>query len=123
LGQANTGIARAARKEEQEQTLVASIRLKYVKAYIDRLGKARHYLRKPGIKSIALPGLPGSAEFMNAYQALIAIPGIDSRVQIGASRTRAGSISSMIAGYLASAKFSALAPTSKAQYQRFLESL
>jgi integrase len=103
---------------------VIKIRLPYINSYVDRLGKVRHYLRKPGIKPVALPGLPGSDEFMGAYTAALAgIPGTDTRIQIGSSRTRAGSISAMIAGYLASAKFANLAPTSKAQYQRFLEDL
>jgi hypothetical protein len=43
---------------------VASIRLKFVKAYVDRHGKARHYFRKPACKPVALPGLVGSDEFM-----------------------------------------------------------
>jgi hypothetical protein len=30
---------------------------KYVHGFIDRHGKPRHYLRKPGHKAIALPGL------------------------------------------------------------------
>ena len=36
---------------------MANIRLKFVKAYVDRHGKARHYLRKPGCKPLALPGV------------------------------------------------------------------
>jgi hypothetical protein len=46
---------------------VANIRLKFVKSYVDRHGKVRHYIRKPGCKPIALPGLVGSDEFMRAY--------------------------------------------------------
>src|SRR5262245_64497534 len=86
---------------------VASIRMKFVKAYVDRHGKARHYFRQPGRKSIALPGLPGSDEFMAAYgQALADTP----RVEIAARQTRAGSINAMVIGYLGSAAFAALVP-------------
>jgi len=53
---------------------MANIRLRYVKAYVDRHGKARHYFRKPGCKPVALPGLPGSDEFMAAYSAALANP-------------------------------------------------
>jgi integrase len=99
---------------------VANIRLRYVKAYVDRHGKARHYVRKPGCKPTALPGIVGSDEFMAAYgEALANSP----RVEVAATRTRAGSISAMIVGYLGSADFHNLASSSKRQYQRILEGL
>lgn len=98
---------------------MANIRLRYVKAYVDRHGKARHYLRKPGCKSVPLPGLPGSDEFMTAYgEALDNTP----RVEVAATRTRAGSISAMIVGYLGSAAF-ALASASQKKYRSILEGL
>ena len=99
---------------------MASIRLKFVKAYVDRHGKARHYFRKPGCKPVPLPGLVGSDEFMAAYgQALANTP----RVEIAATRTRAGSISAMVIGYLGSADFHNLVPASQRQYRRILEGL
>jgi hypothetical protein len=48
---------------------LVSFRLKYVHAFKDRHGKPRHYFRRPGQKRVPLPGLPGSAEFIAAYQA------------------------------------------------------
>ena len=99
---------------------MASIRLKFVKAYVDRHGKARHYLRRPGHKAVTLPGLPGSDEFMAAYgEALANTP----RVEVAATRTRAGSISAMVVGYLGSSDFAHLAPTSQGQYRRIFEGL
>jgi len=97
---------------------VANIRLKFVKAYLDRHGKARHYLRQPGRKPVALPGLPGSDEFMAAYGAALADT---PRVEIAARQTRAGSISAMVVGYLGSADFAGLALTSKDQYRQNFE--
>jgi|SRR5262245_2151161 len=92
--------------------------MKFVKAYVDRHGKARHYFRQPGRKSIALPGLPGSDEFMAAYgQALADTP----RVEIAARQTRAGSINAMVIGYLGSAAFAALVPASQQTYRRIFE--
>jgi hypothetical protein len=44
------------------------IKLKYVNEYIDRHGKVRRYFRRPGSRAIPLPGLPGSIEFIAAYQ-------------------------------------------------------
>jgi hypothetical protein len=38
------------------------IKLPYVHSPRDRHGKQRHF-RKPGVKRVPLPGLPGSAEF------------------------------------------------------------
>ena len=47
------------------------IGLKHVNAFRDRHGQVRHYFRRPGCKSVPLPGLPGSAEFMQAYRAAL----------------------------------------------------
>src|SRR5215831_11394365 len=99
---------------------MANIRLRYVKAYVDRHGKARHYFRKPGCKPIALPGLPGSDEFMVAYSAAMANA---PRVEVAATRTRAGSVGAMVAGYLGSAAFHNLAPISQRQYRRIFDGL
>ena len=50
---------------------MTKLRLKYIHAYNDRHGKRRLRVRLPGRKEIPLPGLPGSAEFMAAYQAAL----------------------------------------------------
>ena len=44
------------------------IRLRYVDRFVDRHGHVRHYFRRPGCKRIALPGVPGSDEFMAGYK-------------------------------------------------------
>jgi hypothetical protein len=44
------------------------IRLKYVHAFRDRTGRMRYYFRRHGIRT-ALPGSPGSKEFVEAYAA------------------------------------------------------
>ena len=46
--------------------------LRYVNEYRDVRGKVRRYFRRPGQKRIPLLGLPGSDEFMAAYQAALA---------------------------------------------------
>jgi hypothetical protein len=51
---------------------LANLRLKFVHTFKDRHGAPRHYFRRPGFKVIALPGLPGSTEFMRAYRAALA---------------------------------------------------
>ena len=50
---------------------MTKIRLKYVDEYVDRNGKLRRYFRKGGKRLGQLPGLPGSAEFMAAYQGFL----------------------------------------------------
>jgi integrase len=99
---------------------VGSIRLKFIKSYVDRHGKARHYFRKPGCKPVPLSGLPGSPEFMRVYEAALANT---PRVEIAATRTRAGSIDAMIVGYLGSAAFAHLAPASQKKYRQIFEGL
>jgi hypothetical protein len=53
---------------------MAVVRIPYVNAYADRYGKVRRYFRKPGRKAVPLPGVPGSAEFMAAYQTALGEP-------------------------------------------------
>ena len=43
--------------------------------HVDRHGHARHYFRKRGLKPVLLPGVPGSAEFMEAYQIALGAAG------------------------------------------------
>jgi hypothetical protein len=61
------------------------IRLAYVNVFTDVRGKRRYYFRKRGFKKAPLPGLPGSEEFMAAYQAALA-----QHLDIGERRTKPG---------------------------------
>ena len=49
---------------------MARIRLPYVQEFKDQY-KRRFYFRRAGCKRVPLPGLPGSEEFMEAYQAAL----------------------------------------------------
>jgi integrase len=90
---------------------------KFVQAFIDRNGKARFYLRRPGFKSVPLPGLPWSPQFMEVYEA--ALSGQPS--QIGASRTKPGTVSAAIVGYYYDQSFLALAPSTQRSLRGILE--
>lgn len=46
----------------------SSVIVRHVHTFKDRHGRSRSYLRIPGRKAIALPGAPGSPEWMRAYQ-------------------------------------------------------
>src|SRR6266513_3100092 len=67
------------------------IRLDYVHEFLDRHGRVRRYFRRSGFRQVPLPGLPGSAEFMEAYQA--ALSGETTpRIEIGAGRAKPGTV-------------------------------
>jgi integrase len=94
------------------------IKLDYVHAYADRHGKVRYYFRRKGFKRVSLPGKPGSAEFMSAYQLAL---GTAPRTEIGARRSKVGSVSAAVAGYFGSMEFGNLAESSQGSRRRILE--
>jgi hypothetical protein len=96
---------------------MARIRLRYVNEFIDRHGKDRYYFRRPGSRSVKLPGIPGSIEFMAAYQAAfaaIAPPPASKKHVIH------GSLAEVTAGYFRSAAFANLSPSSQQVYRLVL---
>jgi integrase len=90
------------------------IKLRYVSEYRDRHGKLRRYFRRRGGHSIALPGLPGSIEFMAAYQAALAVvfPPAPSPKHV-----ITGSLAAVTAAYLRSVDFANLSPSSQRSYR------
>jgi integrase len=95
--------------------------LKYINSYRDRHGKLRYYFRRAGCKKISLP-LPGSPEFLDAYKAALeqsATPMMPS--EIGASRTRPGTVGAVVAAYFASREFKELADTTKSVRRSVME--
>jgi hypothetical protein len=96
---------------------MAVVRIPYVKVYTERHGTVRRYFRKPGRKAVPLPGVPGSAEFMDAYRAAVGEP-----APISASRQhRPGSVGALICDYLKSPAFSNLKPSSQRIYRIALD--
>jgi integrase len=98
---------------------MAKIRLEYVHEFRDRHGHVRRYLRRPGFKRAALPGLPGSVEFMAAYQQ--ALTQEAPPLIIGAGRAKPGSVDAAVASYLQSAAFQSLAPEFRRVRRNILE--
>lgn len=72
------------------------LRLQYIHEYIDRHGRVRRYVRKGG-KHIPLPGLPGSPEFMEAYQAALGV-----KPSLIATRNREGTLAALVERFLQS---------------------
>ncbi len=93
---------------------------RYVHAFIDRHGRARYYFRRRGVKQTPLPGLPWSPQFMEAYQG--ALGRDESRAEIGASRTKPGTVNAVIVSYYKHALWlEALSPASRAMRRPILE--
>jgi len=91
---------------------------KYVQQFIDRHGKARFYFRRMGHKPVPLPGLPWSPEFMEAYEAAM---NRASPIVIGEDRAKSGTVADVVARYLGSTVFAALAATTRQNRRAFLE--
>ncbi len=101
------------------------IRLRYTHAFRDRHGKVRYYFRRRG-KRVPLPGLPGSDEFMSAYQSALA--GVNIPERIGAARTVVGTLNAIIVEYLdcspgSTSPFKVLAPETQRTQRNILENL
>lgn len=90
------------------------IKLPYIHEYRDRKGNMRRYARRPGMRQVALPGLPGSPEFMAAYAAAM------SGQPIQQARHAAGSLSDLVMRYYGSSRFTNLSPRSQATYRAAL---
>ena len=86
------------------------IKLRHVNEYRDRHGKVRRYFRRKGGRSIPLPGLPGSIEFMAAYQAALAVV---SPPPPSPKHVITGSLAAVATGYFRSADFANLSPSSQ----------
>ncbi len=99
---------------------MTKLTLPYVLRFRDRHGKMRHYFRRRGFKQVALPGLPGSAEFMTAYQTALG-GSTSSPVEIGAVRTKPGTVAAAIAGYFGSVDYANLAATTRRHRRQILE--
>jgi hypothetical protein len=95
---------------------MAQIDLPYVKRYRDRAGVWRHYFRRRKRNCGALPGLPGSPEFMEAYSAFL-----DSKPE--PTGKTPGTFGHVITKYYASVNFTNLKASSKQGYRYVLEPL
>jgi integrase len=93
------------------------IRLRYVQAWVDDEGRVHRYFRRRGYPRVRLPGLPGSVEFNRAYEeALAAAP-----PEIGAKRTKPGSLNAALIQYYLSSEFRDLAAGTQAMRRAILE--
>jgi hypothetical protein len=98
---------------------MTKIRLPYINEFRTRHGKTLRYVRLPGSgRRIPLPRTPGSAEFMEAYQAALAggVPHPSA-----AARTQPGTVNAAVISYFNSAAFQMGAPDTRKSRRYFLE--
>jgi integrase len=93
-------------------------RFQYVQAFVDRkTGAVFRYFRRPGYPRMRLPGLPGSPEFNRAYETAL---GADA-LEVGANRTKAGSVDAIIVAYYQSLEWRAVSVGTQAGRRSVLE--
>ena len=92
----------------------------FVHSIIDRHGHRRHYFRRSGYKRVTLPGAWGSAEFQDAYRKALAGE-IAPKIEIGAGRSKPGSVAALVALYLGSMDFGSLAHATRRDRRLILE--
>jgi hypothetical protein len=90
---------------------------KYVQGFVDRHGKARFYFRRAGFKTVALPGLPWSPEFMAAYQEALA----GQPQQIGREHVKPGTIRALAVSYYNSIAFRSMKPITQSVYRNIID--
>jgi integrase len=93
---------------------------KYVSEFVDRHGKVRVRYRRKGHPEHYFKAVPWTAEFMVELQACLdgeALPATN----IGASRTKPGTMSALIAAYYGAPEFTGLRPSTKVTYRSILE--
>src|SRR5690606_15222464 len=93
----------------------------FVERFRDRRGKLRHYFRRGKGARTALPGLPGSAEFDEAYQSALA--GATAARKPKEPRHAAGTIGALVVSYKGSLAYAKLRATTKKGYVTRLETL
>ncbi len=92
------------------------IKLAYIHQYKDRHGVTRRYVRVPGRRGVKLPGLPGSAEFMDAYREAVNNPLPAIR-----SRHTDGTLGALVERFYRSAEFANVKKSSQRLYRIALE--
>ncbi len=96
------------------------IKLRHIDRFRDRHGKLRHFFRRGKGVRVPLPGVPGSSEFMSAYNAAL-----QGERPVGGSlvdrRSPPGTISRLVDDYFGSPEFLALKASTQRAYRGVIE--
>jgi integrase len=90
---------------------------KYVQGFVDRHGKGRFYFRRAGFKTVALPGLPWSPEFMAVYEVALA----GQPAPIASERVKPGTIRALAVSYYNSIAFRSMKPSTQSVYRNIID--
>ena len=93
---------------------------KYVSEFVDRHGKVRVRYRRKGQPEYYFKTVPWTRQFMVEYQACVDGDMLPA-TNIGASRTKPGTMAALIANYYAAPEFTGLRPSTKATFRNILE--
>jgi integrase len=93
---------------------------KWVQGFVDRSGRARWYFRRRGYPRTPLRGLPWSPDFMASYERALGDQP-EPIGQIGASRSKPGTMRALAASYLGSPAFLALRASSQRAYRSTID--
>ena len=96
------------------------IKLKHIDRFRDRHGKSRYYYRAGKGGRVKLPGLPGSPEFMDAYDEAVRGQPVQREPIL---RGDPGTFDRLVQDYFASMEFRGLAPSSQTTYRSVIERL
>jgi integrase len=99
---------------------VTTVKLKYVDGFKDRHGRWRFYFRKGKGLRVPLPGKPGTAPFMVAYQKALEDTPLKKEER---TRGQPGTFDRLVQDYFASADFLRLAESSRRAYRHVIERL
>lgn len=100
---------------------MSKITLRYVHAFTDRHGHTRHYFRRGRVRA-ALPGDPGSVEYMDAYGAALAEAKADAPEKPDPrGAPKAGTFNALRIAYYNRAGFKTLSASSQINYRRVID--
>jgi|GEM_PF-1066363 len=94
---------------------MARLKLKHVDTFTDQTGRVRFYFRRGKGPRVVLPGLPGEAVFMAAYQK--ALDGDKPEAHVIPQRGAPGSFAALLHLYFASSDYARLAPSTRRAYR------
>lgn len=97
------------------------IKLRHIDRFRDRNGHLRYYFRRGHNRRIPLPGLPGSAEFMSAYE--LALAGAEQQEESRKERGAPGTFDRLTQVYFQSSDYARLAPSTQRAYRLVIERL
>jgi integrase len=92
---------------------MSMLKLRYVHGFVDKEYNAPYYYFRRGHMRVRLPGLPGSSEFMLAYQQALN-SSQSPQAPIGIGRSKPGSVAASVARYFESQHFAQMAPSTQA---------